>query len=188
MKIGYARVSTDGQNLDLQKHALEKAGCERIFQDHGFSGAKTARPGLKAASRTLRPGDTLVVWRFDRLARSVPDLSNIISNLQRRGIGFVSITEAIDTTTEVGLMMLYVLGAVAQFERALIRERITAGLAAARAKGQQLGRRPSLTADQREEIKELVAAGLGIPTELAKRFDVHPRTIRRCLIRGAAGD
>lgn len=187
MKIGYARVSTEGQNLDLQRHALSSAGCDRIYADHGFSGAKAARPGLKAAIRSLRPGDTLVVQRFDRLARSVPDLSNVVSNLQKRGIGFVSLTEAVDTTTEVGLLMLYILGAVAQFERALIRERIAAGLAAARAKGRQLGRRPSLTADQRAEIKTLVAAGLEVPGDLAKRFDVHPRTIRRCLLKDVDG-
>ncbi|TBG58384.1 recombinase family protein [Rhizobium leguminosarum] len=187
MRIGYARTSTEGQNLDIQKQALKKAGCERIYEDHGFSGAKAARPGLKAATRYLRPGDTLVVQRFDRLARSVPDLSNIVSNLQKRGIGFVSLTEAIDTTTEIGLMILYVLGAIAQFERALIRERVAAGLAAARAKGQRLGRRPSLTADQRAEINRLVAAGLELPVDLAKRFAVHPRTIRRCLLQDADG-
>jgi predicted site-specific integrase-resolvase len=85
MKIGYARVSTEGQNLDLQRHALNSAGCERIFEDHGFSGAKALRPGLRAALRSLRPSDTLVVWRFDRLARSVPHLATIISNLQKRG-------------------------------------------------------------------------------------------------------
>ncbi len=181
MRIGYARVSTESQNLDLQKHALNAAGCSRLFEDHGFSGTKTDRPGLKAALRALRQGDILVVWRFDRLARSVPHLANIISNLQRRGVGFISVTEAIDTTTEVGLLMLYVLGAVAQFERALIRERIAAGLAAARAKGQQLGRRPCLTADQRAEIRQSVSSGLELPTDLAARFNVHPRTIRRYL-------
>lgn len=187
MKIGYARVSTDGQNLDLQKHALNAAGCARLFEDHGFSGGKADRPGLKAALRSLRQGDTLVVWRFDRLARSVPHLANIISNLQKRGIGFVSVTEAIDTTTEIGLMMLYVLGAVAQFERALIRERIAAGLAAARAKGQQLGRRHCLTAEQRAEIRQSLSCGLELPTDLAARFNVHPRTIKRCLQEAQGG-
>lgn len=181
MRIGYARVSTESQNLDLQKHALNAAGCSRLFEDHGFSGAKTDRPGLKAALRALRQGDILVVWRFDRLARSVPHLANIISNLQKRGIGFVSITEAIDTSTEMGLMVLYILSAIAQFERAIIRERIAAGLAAARAKGQQLGRRPCLTADQRAEIRKSLSCGAELTSDLAARFNVHPRTIKRCL-------
>ncbi|WP_245472675.1 recombinase family protein [Rhizobium leguminosarum] len=187
MRIGYARTSTESQNLDIQKQALTKAGCERIFDDPARSGAQADRPGLKKAIRALQPGDTLVVQRFDRLARSVPDLSNIISNLQKRGIGFVSLTEAIDTTTEVGLMILYVLGAIAQFERALIRERVAAGLATARANGTRLGRRPSLTAEQRAEIRALVSTGSERPDELAKRYDVHLRTIRRCLLNDING-
>ncbi|MGR9457088.1 recombinase family protein [Rhizobium leguminosarum] len=185
MKIGYARVSTDGQNLDLQRCALSAAGCERIFEDHGFSATRVTRPGLKAALRCLRRGDTLVVWRFDRLARSVPHLSSIISGLQRRGVGFASVTEAIDTSSEIGELILWVLGAVAGFERCLIKSRIAAGLDAARARGQQLGRRPSLSAEQRAEVKELLASQSVTAGELAERFHVHPRTIRRCLVRGA---
>ncbi|MBY5635917.1 recombinase family protein [Rhizobium leguminosarum] len=185
MKIGYARVSTDGQNLDLQRCALSAAGCERIFEDHGFSATRVTRPGLKAALRCLRRGDTLVVWRFDRLARSVPHLSSIISGLQKRGVGFASVTEAIDTSSEIGELILWVLGAVAGFERCLIKSRIAAGLDAARARGQQLGRRPSLSAEQRAEVKELLASQSVTAGELAERYHVHPRTIRRCLVKDA---
>ncbi|OWV87869.1 hypothetical protein ATY75_21130 [Rhizobium sp. N122] len=185
MKIGYARVSTDAQNLDLQTRALNAAGCDRIFEDHGISGARADRPGLKSALRCLQPGDTLVVWRFDRLARSVPHLAKITSGLKERGIGFASITEAIDTSSEIGEMILWVLGAVAGFERCLIKSRISAGLAAARAKGQQLGRRPSLSAEQRAEIRELLVSRSEPLSKLAERYHVHPRTIRRCLVRDA---
>ncbi len=186
MKVGYARVSTEIQNLDLQTRALTLAGCERIYEDCA-SGAKAIRPGLKAALRCLRDGDTLIVWRFDRLARSVPHLAQIVSGLQKRNIGFVSITEAIDTTSEIGLMMLYMLGAVAQFERALIRERIAAGLDAARSRGQQLGRRPALKPEEQKEVAHLYSSGELGTNELAARYQVHPRTIKRCLDRTFIG-
>ena len=185
MKVGYARVSTDGQNLDLQIVALKNAGCERIFEDH-VSGAEASRPGLKSALRCLKADDTLVVWRFDRLARSVPHLAKVISNLQKRSVNFISLTEAIDTSTELGLLMLYILGSIAQFERALIRERINAGLAAARARGRTLGRRPSLDPEQRAQVRSLHAVDGICPKEIARRFGVHPRTIKRCLARHEA--
>ncbi|WP_413712526.1 recombinase family protein [Rhizobium sp. Rhizsp82] len=180
MRIGYARVSTDGQNLDLQTSALSAAGCDRIFDDHA-SGAARSRPGLKAALRHLKPGDTLVVWRFDRLARSVPHLAALITSLQKRSVGFISLTEAVDTTTDIGLMIVYVLGAIAQFERALIRERVNAGLAAARARGSILGRKPALDQDQKRRVRRLCEVERLPISTVAAEFNVHPRTIRRCL-------
>ena len=186
MKIGYARVSTLDQHLDLQISALKASDCARIFHDH-VSGAQRNRPGLSAALRMLKRGDTLVVWKMDRIGRSVVHFVNLISRLQNRGVHFLSLTESFDTSSAIGRLMMHMLGAFAEFEKSVIQERTRAGLAAAREKGQQLGRRPLLNADQRAEINELFASGLELPAELAKRFDVHPRTIRRCLVKGAGG-
>jgi DNA invertase Pin-like site-specific DNA recombinase len=139
MLVGYARVSTQDQTLDLQRDALDKAGCERLFTDT-ISGSKAERPGLDEALRFLRPGDTLVVWRLDRLGRSLQHLIGTITALQERGIGFRSVTESIDTTTSGGKLIFHVFGALAEFERDLIRERTQAGLQAARA---MTSRRPT---------------------------------------------
>jgi DNA invertase Pin-like site-specific DNA recombinase len=139
MLIGYARVSTQEQTLALQQDALKTIGCERIFTDTA-SGTKTDRPGLDQALRFVRAGDTLVVWRLDRLGRSLKHLIETISQLQERGIGFKSIQENIDTTTSGGKLIFHVFGALAEFERDLIRERTRAGLAAARARGRKGGR------------------------------------------------
>ncbi len=144
MLVGYARVSTQDQTLDLQQDALEKAGCERVFTDT-ISGAKAERPGLEQALDFVRPGDTLVVWRLDRLGRSLGHLIETITTLQGRGIGFKSITESIDTTTSGGKLIFHVFGALAEFERELIRERTQAGLVAARARG-RMGGRPKVAA------------------------------------------
>ena len=133
MLIGYARVSTSDQTLDLQKDALDKAGCSRIFTDTA-SGAKAERIGLDQAINYVRQGDTLVVWRLDRLGRSLPHLIETITGLNNRGIGFKSITEAIDTTTSGGKLIFHIFGALAEFERDIIRERTQAGLTAARAR------------------------------------------------------
>ncbi|MBY2947019.1 recombinase family protein [Rhizobium leguminosarum] len=184
MKIGYARVSTLDQHLDLQVSALRASGCELIFQDH-ISGAQRNRPGLSAALRRLKRGDTLVVWKMDRIARSVMHFVNLINRLRNRGVQFLSLTEPFDTSSPIGRLMMHMLGAFAEFEKEVIQERTRAGLAAAREKGQLLGRRPLLNAEQRAEIIERVASGVELPTDLAKRFNVHPRTIRRCLIRNA---
>lgn len=134
MRIGYARVSTVEQTLDLQIDALQAASCAKndIFTDTS-SGSKTARPGLDQALRYLRPGDTLVVWRLDRLGRSLPHLIETMTTLYDRGIGFLSLNEQIDTTTPAGKLIFHVFGALAEFERDLVRERTLAGLAAARA-------------------------------------------------------
>ena len=148
MLIGYARVSTSDQTLDLQKDALDKAGCDRIFTDTA-SGAKAERVGLDEALSYVRPGDTLVVWRLDRLGRSLKHLIETITGLNDRKIGFKSITEAIDTTTSGGKLIFHIFGALAEFERDIIRERTQAGLTAARARGRLGGRPKSLTAWRR---------------------------------------
>jgi DNA invertase Pin-like site-specific DNA recombinase len=139
MLIGYARVSTADQQLTLQQDALTQAGCGRIFTDTA-SGAKAERPGLAAALHYLRQGDVLAVWRLDRLGRSLKDLIEIVSGLEQRGIGFKSLQESMDTTTPGGKLIFCVIGALAEFERGIIRERTHAGLQAARARGRQGGR------------------------------------------------
>src|SRR5512141_528014 len=139
MLIGYARVSTQDQTLDLQRDALDKLGCTRVFTDTA-SGAQIERRGLEEALAFMREGDTLVVWRLDRLGRSLKHLLETVSVLEQRKIGFRSITENIDTTTSGGKLIFHVFGALAEFERDLIRERTLAGLAAARARGRKGGR------------------------------------------------
>ena len=135
MKIGYARVSTDEQNLDLQLHALAAAGCEEVFQDQGVSGVASARPGLLAALERAGEGDTLTVWRIDRLGRSTLHLLQILDQLRSRNIGFQSIMDGIDTNTAAGRMVFSMVGAIAEFERSVISERTKAGIAAARRRG-----------------------------------------------------
>jgi DNA invertase Pin-like site-specific DNA recombinase len=144
MLIGYARVSTQDQTLDLQTDALKQAGCEKIFTDL-TSGAKSERPGLQDAMNHLRAGDTLVVWRLDRLGRTLKHLIATITDLSEHGIGFKSLQESIDTTTSGGKLIFHIFGALAEFEREVIRERTNAGLQAARARG-RLGGRPTLQA------------------------------------------
>src|SRR5262249_28068338 len=139
MLIGYARVSTYDQNLDLQRDALQKAGCEHIYSDT-ISGSKAERKGLEEALAYLRPGDTLVVWKLDRLGRSLKHLIETVNELHGRGIGFRSLTENIDTTTSGGKLIFHIFGALAEFERDLITERTNAGLTAARARGKKGGR------------------------------------------------
>lgn len=144
MLIGYARVSTFEQNASLQIDALNEAGCKRIFQDR-VSGAKADRPGLHEAIEYLRTGDSLVVWRLDRLGRSLKHLIETVAVLEAKGIGFQSLQESIDTTTSGGRLIFHIFGALAEFERNLIRERTMAGLAAARARGRRGGRPKALT-------------------------------------------
>jgi DNA invertase Pin-like site-specific DNA recombinase len=147
MLIGYARVSTDDQNLDLQQDALQKAGCERIYEDR-LTGAKADRPGLKRTLEDARNGDTIVVWRLDRLSRSLKDLIEIVALLETKGTGLKSLQESIDTTVSSGKLVFHIFGALAEFERNLIRERTQAGLAAARARGRKGGRPKSLNQDK----------------------------------------
>ena len=153
MKIGYARVSTDDQKLDLQRDALDSAGCERLFTDT-ISGAKADRPELASAIAFARPGDVLVVWRLDRLGRSLSDLVRLVGELETAGIGFESLTEKIDATTATGRLVFHVFAALAEFERNLIRERTHAGLAAARARGRKGGRR-GLDPDKQAAIAKM---------------------------------
>lgn len=158
MLIGYVRVSTNDQNTDLQRNALNCAGCERIFEDK-ISGTKSDRPGLKKLLRTLSAGDTLVVWKLDRLGRSMRHLVTLIEELRQRGVNFRSLTDSIDTSTPMGRFFFHVMGALAEMERELIVERTRAGLAAARAKGRVGGRRPKLTTEQWAQIGRLLASG-----------------------------
>ncbi len=148
MLIGYARVSTDDQKLDLQKDALLKVGCEKIFDDH-MSGAKAERPGLTKALDMCRGGDTLVIWRLDRLGRSIKNLIELAEVLDKRGIGLMSCQESIDTNTSGGKLLFHMFGALAEFERNLLIERTNAGLVAARARGKTGGRPKALDANKR---------------------------------------
>ncbi len=154
MKIGYARVFTHDQNLDLQKDALEKAGCKKLFVDE-VSGTVAKREGLEKAKEILREGDVLIVWRLDRLGRSIRDLIDWVTQLEDAGIGFKSLQESIDTTTSSGKLVFHIFAALAEFERNLIRERTNAGLAAARARGRFGGRKKSLNAKERKRAVEM---------------------------------
>src|SRR6476620_3780339 len=156
MRIGYARVSTQEQNLDLQRDALTRAGCERIIEDTA-SGGKASRTGLAQTLDLLRQGDVLVVWRLDRLGRTLKHLIELMADLERQGIGFQSVTEAIDTTTPGGKLVFHIFGALAEFERDLIRERTQAGLLAARARGRKGGRPATLSPKQQELLRQLHA-------------------------------
>ena len=178
--IGYARVSTTEQCLDLQLDALRKAGCERIEKDNGMSGSTTTRPGLDAALKALQPGDTLVVWRLDRLGRSLPHLIELIAELKAHDVQFKSVTESIDTSTANGELIFHIFCSLAQFERRLIKERVTAGLKAAKARGQHLGRRPSLTPSQVAHAKELRDQGKSL-REIGRIFRVSYMAVSRAL-------
>jgi DNA invertase Pin-like site-specific DNA recombinase len=151
MYVGYARVSTQDQTLDLQKDALEKIGCSKIFTDTA-SGAKEERKGLDEALTYVRAGDSLVVWRLDRLGRSLKELIDIIKDLNNRNIDFQSLTEHIDTSTPGGKLIFHIFGALAEFERDLIRERTKAGLAAARARGRKGGRPKAQTLNSQKKV------------------------------------
>lgn len=140
MKIGYARVSTDEQCLDLQLAALKRAGCDTILSDHGMSGSRFDRPGLQEALKMAKAGDALVVWRLDRLGRSLNHLVEVVNSLGKQRIEFVSLTESIDTRSPTGMLMFHMIAALAEFERSLISERTRAGMAAARARGAKIGR------------------------------------------------
>jgi len=154
MKIGYARVSSDDQSLNLQRDALKQAGCERLYEEKE-SGGKADRPELQRLMEALRMGDTLVVWRLDRLGRSLKHLIETVEQLEALGVGFQSVTEAIDTTTSGGKLVFHIFAALAEFERTLIRERTRAGLKAARARGRKGGRPMTLSEDKRRMAQAL---------------------------------
>lgn len=176
MLVGYARVSTLDQNPDLQVKALKSAGCKRLFVEKA-SGAQRDRPELMAAIDYVRGGDTIVVWKLDRMARSLKQLIETVEELEQRGIGFKSLTEAIDTTTSGGRLVFHIFAALAEFERSIIRERTVAGLAAAKARGARPGRKPSLDANDIEAAKALLAKGELTVAEVAGRLGVAPSTL-----------
>jgi DNA invertase Pin-like site-specific DNA recombinase len=178
MLIGYARVSTQDQTLDLQQDALNKAGCERIFTDTA-SGAKSERIGLDEALSYVRTGDTLVVWRLDRLGRSLPHLIATITGLENRGIGFASLTESIDTTTSGGKLVFHIFGALAEFERDIIRERTQAGLTAARARGRKGGRPKKLNQRKVEIAKQLHNNRQTTVDEICRTLNISRATLYR---------
>ena len=178
--IGYARVSTSDQNLELQLDALKQAGCRRVFEDTA-SGANKARSQLREALAFLRPGDTLVVWKLDRLARSLQQLIETIEGLHKRRCGFRSVTEAIDTTTPGGRLVFHIFGALAEFERGIIRERTLAGLEAARSRGRK-GGRPKLLNDQSLIVAQaLLRDGVLTVRDVAKQVGVAETTLYRYL-------
>jgi len=183
MKLGYARVSREDQNLDLQLDALKAAGAERIFTDKA-SGAYAARPGLNEMLGQLRAGDTVIVWRLDRLARSLKDLIELAARLEANDVGLMLLNERIDTSSVAGRLFFQIFGAIAEFERNLIRERTSAGLAAAKARGKTGGRRRILDADKQRSIAILVEAARAkgeAPSAraIANTVGASERTIRR---------
>jgi len=180
-KIGYARVSTSDQNPDLQLAALKAAGCTKIFSDLGVSGADFQRDGLNEALKSLRNGDMLVVWRLDRLGRSLVELVRLVNELGQRKIEFHSLSEAIDTSSSGGRLLFHLLAAMAEFERSLISERTKAGMSAARARGSQIGRRPAMTDEERRNAHLVLAEGSGSVDDIAKKHNIHPRTLLRIL-------
>lgn len=182
MAFGYARVSRgEGQSVRAQLNALKDAGVQKVFQEKK-SGGRWDRPELQRLLEQLRPGDVLVVWKLDRLSRSLKDLLHLLEKVDAAGAGFRSITESIDTTTPAGRMMMQMVGAFAEFERAMIRERTKAGLDAAREQGRIGGRRPKLSSAQQAEAKKMIARGTS-SAEVARLFGVHPSTMSRLLQR-----
>src|SRR5215204_5748619 len=175
MLIGYARISTDDQNLDLQRDALQNANCEQIFTDQ-VSGTKAKRPGLDEALSHLRAGDTLVVWRLDRLGRSLRHLIETVTALQEKGIGFKSLIELIDTTTSGGRLVFNIFASHAEFEREIIRERTQAGLQAARARGKTGGRPKALTEKQVEMLRNLAADPNHSVNEICRTLGISRKT------------
>jgi DNA invertase Pin-like site-specific DNA recombinase len=178
--LGYARVSTTDQHPHLQVDALERARCYRVFTETA-SGARTERPILAQVSDQLRPGDTLVVWKLDRLGRSLRHLVDTVTGLAERGIGFRSLQEAIDTTTPGGKLVFHVFAALAEFERDLIRERTAAGLAAARARGRH-GGRPSVLGGQKLRVaQEMYRSGQYTVSAIAQTLGVSRASLYRHL-------
>jgi DNA invertase Pin-like site-specific DNA recombinase len=184
MLIGYARVSTGEQRLDLQVDALRGAGCERIFTDQS-SGGRTERAGLEAAMSHLRAGDTLFVWKLDRLGRTVRSLIELVADLQVRGVEFASLSDGINTGTATGRFFFHIMAAMAEMERELIRERTRAGLAAAKARGRLGGRPPKLTVQQLNHARRLLADPLTTALEVAQTLGVARSTLYRALSRAA---
>jgi DNA invertase Pin-like site-specific DNA recombinase len=184
MKYGYARCSTDDQSTVLQLAALKKAGCRKLYKDDGISGVTLKRPALIRCLKTLGSGDTLVVWKLDRLGRSLRDLISMLDDLKQRGVKFRSLTEAIDTETPTGRAMWQMIGVLAELERSLITERTRAGVKAARRRGVRFGRKPKLTGPQVEHARMLIHGGEPVP-KVARLLSVDRTTIYRALKRVA---
>ena len=182
MLIGYARVSTQDQDSSAQIDALKTVVSERIFQEKA-SGGRWDRPELHHLLGQLRRGDVLVVWKLDRLSRSLKDVLTLMEKIEKAGAGFRSLTEVIDTTSPGGRMMMQIVGTFAEFERAMLRERTRNGLDAARKQGRVGGRRPKLKAHQQEEIVLLVTSGQKTAADAARLFNIHPSTVSRFLQR-----
>jgi DNA invertase Pin-like site-specific DNA recombinase len=180
MLVGYCRVSTQDQTLGLQIDALTAAGCERIYEETA-SGGKADRIELRRAIESLKRGDTLVVWKLDRLARSLKQLIATVEELERRGVGFRSLTEQLDTSSAGGRLFFHIFGALAEFERAVIRERTKAGMAAAKARGKVAGRKPSLTSADVKMLRALLRDPDITVVAAAKRLGVSPSTVFRYL-------
>jgi DNA invertase Pin-like site-specific DNA recombinase len=180
VQYGYARVSTDDQNPALQLAALKKAGCTTIFKDEGLSGATTKRPALTRCLNTLRAGDTLMVWKLDRLGRSLRDLITMLDALRAQWIKFRSLTEHIDTETPAGRAMWQMIGVLAELERSLITERTRAGVQAAKARGVKFGRKPKLTPKQRKHARDLRTQGMRVE-DIADLLPVSRSTLYRLL-------
>jgi DNA invertase Pin-like site-specific DNA recombinase len=177
--LGYLRVSKgDDQSLALQRRALAQAGVERFFEETA-SGGRWERPELHRLLDQIRANDVVVVWKLDRLTRSLKDLLVILERIEEKGAGFRSLTEAVDTTIPAGRMMMQMVGAFAEFERAMIRERTRAGLDAARKEGRIGGRRPKLRADQRRDIAENILSGRRTGAQMARLYGVSPATVSR---------
>jgi len=177
VRVAYARVSTEDQSLALQQDALAKAGYDVIFEDHGVSGVATDRPGLSKALQSLNKGDMLIVWRLDRLARSLRELTDIVWALHHRGIGFQSLCEHIDVSSAFGELTLHVLGAVAQFERSLMVERTRAGMQAAKDRGVQFGRKAALEMRQGMRVED-VAEHMGVGRSTMYRYVAEVKASR----------
>jgi DNA invertase Pin-like site-specific DNA recombinase len=177
MLVGYARVSTVDQNLALQLSALEEVGCEKLYQDQ-ISGTKTNRPGLTMALEVLRKNDTLVVWKLDRLGRTVKGLIDLVNQLHQKEIHFKSITDNVDTSTPAGRFFFHVMASLAQMERELLAERTKAGLAAAKAKGRVGGRKRKMTQSKIESAKQLLASGT-LPKDVAQNLGISVPTLYR---------
>lgn len=178
--VGYARVSTQDQKADMQEDELHTVGCESVFVDKA-SGVATDRPQLTRTLEYLREGDVLVVWRLDRLGRSLKHLVTLVADLEENGVGFRSLHESIDTTTPAGKLIFHVFAALAEFERDLIRERTKSGLAAARARGRKGGRKPSLSPKKIQVARKMYADGDSTVAEIARVLGVSRATIYRHL-------
>ena len=178
MLVGYARVSTQDQNLELQSDALTKAGCERIFKEV-IGGSRPERTGIQEALNILRSGDTLIVWRLDRLGRSLKHLIDIVNQLREQDIGFRSLQESIDTTTSGGKLIFHMFGALAEFERDVIRERTQAGLQAARSRGRQGGRPRVLDGEKLAMVRSMYEDRKYLPDDICKAMGISRSTLYR---------